>query len=158
MKKDFAKKKFAAKQSNSILQKKWMVLFSFIVILAGGAGFYLYQPKSAVLATNKLSSYYQSANQWVVERKTHLQNNLVKVKQIAVAKKDAKQEIHFEFYTTLQNMQVPVPDTNVQINDTHSVANIAAKKKPAKSHTIFDADKLQMALNDEFKQIHKNKQ
>jgi cell division protein FtsN len=105
-----------------------------------------------------VSSYVEQMKSWVAERKNHLNKNLEKVKQVAVRKSEPAPPIHFEFYTALPNMQVPLPEMEKNENPIVATANsglpatISQIKKTAtniSSNTIFDADRLQRALKEE---------
>lgn len=85
-----------------------------------------------------VSSAYAHLNDWLHDRNTRLQKNIVKVKQLATKNKDEHQEIHFEFYTVLPNMKVPVKSEEKPLIEANKVAP-----------SIFDAGKLQDALKEE---------
>lgn len=175
MKKDNAKRKFATKQSKSATRWKWLwtVLACVMAVFICGIGFFSYYPinpsmKSSLLSA-KVSSYYAQANSWMTERKQRLHQNIEKVKQIAVNQKDANQDIHFEFYSALQNMQVNVPGTSPAATISQSAANnnitklaenaikpsvkAASDNNNVVGQSIFNAEKLQLALKNEFHQI-----
>jgi len=175
MKKDNAKRKFSAKQlSKNGVHAKWLwtAVLCLMAALVSGIGFLSYYPinsamKSSLLSA-KVSSYYINMNTWVAERKQRLHQNMEKVKQIAVNRKDVNPDIHFEFYTALQNMKVSVPDSNATAiqqptannNITKLAENVIKPSAKAASdnhsvaaQSIFDAEKLQLALKNEFNQI-----
>jgi len=174
MKKDNAKRKFATKQSKRAARWKWLwtILACVMAVFVCGIGFFSYYPintpmKSSLLSA-KVSSYYAQANSWMTERKQRLHQNIEKVKQIAVNQKDANQDIHFEFYSALQNMQVNVPAASHSATTNQPAANNNITKlaenviKPSVKaapdnnnvgQNIFNAEKLQRALKNEFNQI-----
>lgn len=143
MKKDFKKKWL------------WATVFSCGAILLCGMGSLVYQPENAKLlsflfaprVTEKISVYCVSMNGWIAHHKAEFNKNLATVKQATIVKENAEQDIHFEFYSALQDMQVTLPEKDKS----------PVNKRPvvAKATGIFDADKLQNALNDEFSQIQK---
>lgn len=135
----------------------WVTLFVLVAVFAVGLSY--------VAATSGFFAMYTRLNQWAHERNHQLQQKIVKVKQLAVNKK-ASQEIHFEFYTALPNMRVPVPviekrDANVRpvvvmnksTADELTIPKMMSIKKAENSAAIFDAEKLQNAMRAEISPI-----
>jgi hypothetical protein len=129
---------------------KWIVYFS-VFGLCGYGLFFAYQHKEQSRYYPMLTAYVAQFSSWTKERKQHLQASLVKVKDMALIKKNAEQDIHFEFYTTLPNMQMSVAD--VVSSDSSNLA--AAKKSPiAKSVAVnkpaVGVDEIEKELEENF--------
>jgi hypothetical protein len=100
--------------------KAWQVglCISSVAVLICAVACYAwlrYHPQNQMQVTASFSRM----KTWVSERKTHLNQGLVKVKRLA-ANKDVPPEIHFEFYTALPGMQVKVVDLNAQERNAQS--------------------------------------
>lgn len=162
-KKDFIKMKSVSKLSGRSSHSKWMAVCVFVAIFVFLClGLFVYQPKKVVLASSGISDIYVRFNNWMHERNHKLQQKIVKVKQLAVNNKTPQQEIHFEFYTALPGMKVPIPDVNKSdatvrpvvvtnaLVDAPSLSKVVMTKKIKNGDAIFDADKLQNALRAEF--------
>jgi cell division protein FtsN len=121
----------------------WIAMIFILTGIILAAGFLAVQFKPVSQAA---SAVYARVNDWMHDRNARLQKNLVKVKQLAANDKDAHEEIHFEFYTVLPNMKVPVKSA-----EKSSAEGNAAAKMPAanKAPSIFDAGELQDALKEE---------
>lgn len=110
MKKDFSKSKFASRGTRRHGNMKWRVAVSFVVIclVAGGAGYYLSRQHPEWDGVRRLSSSLGQVEAWIVERKNRLGSGITKARQLAAVKQE-DQPIHFEFYTELPSVKVPVP-------------------------------------------------
>lgn len=165
MKKDF--KRNSSNKQTSRLRRRWVAVISAASIFIFGGVVLIadqYMQKSFIsrVIPPIASSYVEQMKNWVAERKNHLHKNLEKVKQVAVRKSEPPPPIHFEFYTALPNMQVPLPET--EKNEIHPVVATANQALPATipqtkkisttnaNTTIFDADRLQRALKEELNQ------
>jgi len=105
-----------------------------------------------------VKSYVAYFKDWTAEHKNRINQNLEKVKRVAV--NDANSPpIHFEFYTALPNMQVKVsePKDNVKekiiITENKPVATkVLSEKNVITTSAIFDDTKLQHAIEQELNQ------
>lgn len=150
MKKDFSKKKSRVK---SRMTMRWYWLASFLIVLTGAAFLYVDQRKQNPLVPIK--SYVAYLENWMAERKNHINQNLEKVKRVAVNDENAP-PIHFEFYTALPNMQVKVSEPKEDVKEKIVIAEnkpVATKPLPEKNvvatSAIFDDSKLQHAIEQE---------
>lgn len=116
----------------------WRILGIAVLALslAGGAGWVTYQHRE------RAEQYMAQAKTWLAERRSHLRDNLSKVKKIA-ADNNADQEVHFEFYTALPTMQVQVSAADTEENG-HTTKILAPPVKSAKlkSGVISSVDDL----------------
>lgn len=161
MKKDLKRK--SSKKNSSHSKWRWVLIGSAsiiccMVILVAD----LYREHSLIstFIPSNVSLYVEQMKSWIAERRNHLHKNLEKVKQVAVRKGDPSPPIHFEFYTALPNMQVPIPESAKSEESVVAAANQSHKitppiKKPSvnvANTTIFDADRLQRAFKEELNQ------
>lgn len=153
MKKDFSKKSYRHKPKPRSFRVRWYGAVFTIIVLIGGAGFWFVQHKTQPAFSPMISAYATRTQQWISERKNRLQDNLKKVKRVAVSEDDPP-PIQFEFYTALPNMQTNMTDLIAKQADAAEKKIPVSKKVPPKklasNPSIFDADQLQQALNDEF--------
>jgi cell division protein FtsN len=124
----------------------WAMLFVVMVILILVAGFFTGKLASVSTAS---SSLYAKAHDWMSNRNARINQQLVKVKKKPVSKPDQQQEIHFEFYTVLPNMRMPVRAVEKPVVTLPS--KIMTVNKAPEVPSIFDAGKLQSALKNEWK-------
>ena len=111
---------------------------------------------------SSINSIHTRVSDWMHERKTSLNKNIVKVKQLAVNNKTPQQEIHFEFYTVLPNMRIPVPYAEKPVSTVRTVSamsnNVSVMTNTnnaialPKVTALFDAGQLQNALKEELNQ------
>jgi cell division protein FtsN len=150
MKKDVERKSYAIKQTASAksTKRRWM-LSSLVIITLCAAIIITSQYKKPSIVSAKLASYSMRIQNWIAERKNHLHQDIIKVQQIAANKNDNDQQIHFEFYTALPNMQVSVADLSAR--DDRSAPKVVAVKKTVNT-AIINADQLERELNSEMKQ------
>lgn len=143
-------------------RRKWIII-CFIIMLALATGFYIWKAKTSDSVSAGFSSLSKRMHFWLTERKTRLNQNLSQVKQLTANNQNANQEIHFEFYTTLPNMRVPVPQVektettrpvivmNNQATPEDKIKVIKiAEIKNFNTDNLFDQDKLQQSLKEEF--------
>jgi hypothetical protein len=112
MRKDSSRKRYSDKRALKQKRRRMIYISLFLVLLGCiGAGIYYVKDKPFVA----------SAKSWLVERKSHLQKGVVKVKQLAANKETPPEQIHFDFYTALPNMHIepsqPKPPTEREAND-----------------------------------------
>jgi hypothetical protein len=107
-------------------KRRWVLVFLLLVIGLGIWGV------KTIMPENSLTNF----KSWLSEGQKHLASDITKVKQLT-AENQAPTEIHFEFYSTLPNMQMNVKES----------AEVAVKKP-----NIFDAAKLQRSLQEEMNQ------
>lgn len=80
-----------------------------------------------------IASYFVRIKTWIAERKNSLHQGIKQVKQLANNKEDEEQEVHFEFYNTLPNMQVKVTPT---VNDSNKKEVASTQKKLIKPEEV----------------------
>lgn len=100
MDRHYSKKHFVNKRAQQKSRFRWLLLLSVLAVLVGGVAF---------LKSKTLSPYYAKITHWASEQRTQISKSVEKTKQAVTAKNDVPPEVHFEFYTALPNMQVPVP-------------------------------------------------
>lgn len=83
-------------------------------VLAVVGSLYLYKTKDQPLDTTALKASYDRLTGWVAEHRGRLNEKITKVKEIAA--NNAEQPIHFEFYSELPKMKVPVPKKKEEIS------------------------------------------
>lgn len=90
----------------------------------------------------KLTPYFIQAQSWLANRQQALQKKLVKIKHEAMDAEYASMEpsIHFEFYTSLPNMQNMQGLQSPPLMEEQSNADI---KKPLPSNRIVNAEELE---------------
>ncbi len=143
MKKDF-NKKYSRRQR--------LAAGLFVTVLLCSIGFFTWQSQSAHAQFSLLCA---RMNDWMNERKTRLHHNLVQVKQLAANSKNTHQEIHYEFYTALTNMRVPVHEAPVEKNiiaenkSVMAVNETVTVPKVVKPANLFNADNLQQSMQAE---------
>ena len=161
MRKDFIKKQYAIKRSwrDRLDLLSWLGIFTIVLI----AAFVLVKiNKPHMRNFSAFSSSLTRFTTWIAERKNHLHQGIAKVKQLAENKTDTSEPVHFEFYTTLPNMQVTMSNP-VASNDNQAVANnntprptiVSTQKTSVKMLTadaIVNADELEKELAHELKQ------
>jgi cell division protein FtsN len=145
MRKDYSTRQRAMTRRPKQTGKRWIVLVALIALLGAGLSVAVYQYKNHTLTTSVITTYANRFKTWIAEHRHHLQQGLVKVKQLATTKPE-DQPIHFEFYTALPKMQVTVsaPDT------TSAVPPPTLKTQPAKTlplHAISDKIDNTVAVN-----------
>ncbi|HVE44598.1 MAG TPA: hypothetical protein VNC84_05635 [Gammaproteobacteria bacterium] len=133
----------------------WLRFVLVLCLVVGGAVFYHHRG----LSHPSIAERWSGLKVWVAERRNHLQyglsRRLDKMNSLAV-KKDEEPEIHFEFYTALANMQVPVPDaakvesSKVVQEKSVTVSRKEPSRKPVKM-AITSADDIERALSEEIK-------
>lgn len=120
------KKNYAAKRITGRLRRRWVLIACVFVILIGGIGLGLSIAKRHPERFAEFSQHIAKVKQWFVERKGRLQNGLDRkistIKELS-AKKEADQDVHFEFYTALPAMQISKP----LVSSTPSIKAPAAK-------------------------------
>lgn len=91
-------------------QKAWRltVITVTVAVLAIAGSVYLYKTKDKPLDTSALNASFKHLTGWLAEHRGRLNQKIVKVKQIAT--NNAEQPIHYEFYSELPKMKVPIPD------------------------------------------------
>ncbi|VVC75092.1 hypothetical protein AQUSIP_03680 [Aquicella siphonis] len=183
MKKDFAKKRLAVRPANRAERtlRYWATAFVVVLLIAGGSGFYVSRQHPDWAGIPRLSSAFTQMQAWVVERKSRLSRDIKKVRQLAASKQEP-QAIHFEFYTELPSMKVPVPVvekgqdavvpvsvTSVgtgksvsagtqessarRLNHAAATAQVAERMpRPQTGAAIFNAEQLHRELTEEFSQ------
>lgn len=137
MKKDFSKKhhRYAARANNAGQTPwRWIISMAFIAMLFCG-GFMAFQYKKNPQAYPFLQAYVSKVTLWVESHRKHLRQDMVKVKRLATNKNSEQEEIHFEFYTALPNMQMNLP-SEVQADQSAPVKPMpVATKANASSDT-----------------------
>jgi cell division septation protein DedD len=136
MKMDFEKQSYLNKQNAGTAGslRRWLFLALIFAAIIGGGAVFLYQYRTQSGVSTAVASCIGRFKTWVAERKNHIQQGMVKIKKIA-ANKENDQDIHFEFYTTLPNMQVNVAElTSAGNHDSNTSAS--AKSQPVKPATI----------------------
>jgi cell division protein FtsN len=177
MKKGFKRKKLVNNKQQRVawLSKRHIVLVAMIMIFSAVAVTYHYihnpfslEPSSWVQVVTKLTKQDKQPAQKQVSAKGKTSHKI-----------EAEPSIHFEFYSTLPSMRVPLPQVANQVEraaPTPLPAKLPARKsfsepvlakqvepnfsKPAhekvktqlSSLPIFDANRLQLALQEEFSQ------
>ncbi len=140
MNRNIARKGHSAKKSLASWKMGLLIGFFAIVLGAVATVFYLRtrQPQTNVL----VSSYFSRMKTWVSERKTHINQGLVKVKRLAANKNAPPPEIHFEFYTTLPKMQVKLSDLNTtdERSSAPKIQQASILPAPAASAVISASD------------------
>ena len=140
MNRNIARKGHSAKKSLASWKMGSLIGFFAIVLGAVATVFYLRtrQPQTNVL----VSSYFSRMKTWVSERKTHINQGLVKVKRLAANKNAPPPEIHFEFYTTLPKMQVKLSDLNTtdERSSAPKIQQASILPAPAASAVISASD------------------
>lgn len=101
---DYRRSRRKGKQetSNDILP--WV--FSALVVAVLGAGLFIYQQRQTEGRWAAFTAYVGGLKSWVAERRQRIQTEVAEVKAIAEAKDEASPKVHFEFYTSLPNMQM----------------------------------------------------
>ena len=141
MRKDSARKNVVDEQT-SVLQ--W-ILFAVIALVFAGLVYLEYHYKVTSTRFPAVKAYVSRVTSWIAERKSHLHNELSKVKQLAATQNNASQEVHFEFYTALPKMQVTVPEITRQV---------APKPAIAANKAIVSVDELEKELASEIEKKH----
>ena len=156
MKKDFSKKSRYKPKSRSSRGRWYGAVFAMLILI-GGVGFWFSYYKRQTIFSPAISTYAARTQQWMAERKNRLQDNLKKVKRVAVSQDDPP-PIQFEFYTALPKMQMNVSAVVEEKTTAVETKTPVSKKLPPKNLAsnprIFDADQLQQALNEEFHPRH----
>jgi hypothetical protein len=107
MRKDGSKRRYIEKRSG--MNSRIVFFIIFLVLLSGiGIGVYQYRKEHSTI----VSTYFASLTNWFAERKNHLHQGMGKTKQLSEAKEAQPEQIHFEFYTTLPNMQIKPKEIN----------------------------------------------
>jgi|GEM_PF-3083606 hypothetical protein len=138
MSREFAKKRYSEKRSAQQGWRRTIFVFIFLLLLSGiGFGIYHYKNQFSLLAN------------WFSERKNHLQQGMTKVKQLTVNKKAEPEPIHFEFYTTLPNMQVKpsVPP----VEDSKRIAKATPLPTPQVKQPLFDPAEIEEDVSSQLK-------
>jgi hypothetical protein len=149
MKKDFIRKKAYKKRSSRV---RWPMVIMIGVIVLFGAGFWKDQHSAQPKLLPMLSAQMTRAKVWMTERKEYLHNDIEKVKRIAVNSEEAP-PVQFEFYNALPNMQVAISAPSVETPKKKIIIHKPSEnKKLAANSTIFDADRLQRAFDEEMKE------
>lgn len=124
MKKDFSKQytRRAARATNKGQTLwRWVVMMAMVAVLFCGA-FIGYQYKKDPQKYPYLDTYVQQTTNWIAAHRSHLRQDIVKVKRLAANKNTEQEEIHFEFYTALPNMQM-----NATVQAEPAQTGVAAK-------------------------------
>lgn len=101
--------KMTRRKRDRAQQKAWRltVVSVAVMVLTVAGGTYLYQTKNQPLDTSRLSASFRELTDWFTAHKARLNKKIVKVQQMTA--KNAEEPIHFEFYSELPKMKVPVP-------------------------------------------------
>jgi hypothetical protein len=145
MKKEFSHTKFRKPHHHFF---KWCLIILALVILLCATGFFVYKFKKPQPLARVLYWQIEKVHTWAAERRHHLQNKLVKVKQLVINNNQTKSDIHFEFYTMLPTMQIKPQDAP----EIKPVSKAIIIPKMPQENKIFDAATLQNSLENE---IHK---
>lgn len=133
----------------SVARGRWIAVFFVLIIGFSFLFYFCYQSSFSFF----VSSYTSSFKDWMSKRKKHFYQAKIKVKQLKPNKPiENEPEIHFEFYTALPNMQIPVPDIdltkNQKIKRNKENKKIIVQSKPV----IFNADRLEQEWSAEIKE------
>lgn len=156
MKKEFARKKSAMKQS-VFGRWRWPISLCLLAFLLVGAGYFILQHQRT---SPWILSYFSRIEAWVAERKQHWQkggarDNTVKAK-ITTANKNnnSPPPIHFEFYTALPDMQVAVSEPVMQAKTVVTSGSVVSKKSSSssiKNVTVVSAEELEQEFSKQLK-------
>jgi len=145
MSRNFSKKGYAAKKP--LISWRMGLLLGSLASVLGAVIFIVYlhmrHPQVEIL----VSAYFSRMKTWVSERKSHLNQGLVKVKRLAANKSDPAPEIHFEFYTALPNMQVKLSDLNTA--EQNANANNKVNPLVSRANKVVSTDKSDSTTKDQ---------
>src|SRR5690606_16003234 len=99
MRRDHKRRRKSAKFKSNNAQNRWPRIFAGTLVLAiiSTGGFYLWMNRSAQIDTSGVVASFHRFSGWMTAHRNRLNQKIVKVKQLAVAKTD--EPIHFEFYS-----------------------------------------------------------
>lgn len=126
MKMDSKKKASPAWLSLSV----WVV---FLLMVCGSV--FLYKKSPAHRAA--FDNYYTHVTTWLAERKQNWHKNLKQVKAIAEPQKEAAPEIRFDFYTALEDLQVPAAQIKAELPQEKKTPLTQVKAEPLKRRPLF---------------------
>jgi len=121
------------------------VLLSVVLVsLMSGLGFFVYQVRRQPDQFPLIASGVQRVADWVAARKTHMSEKLEKVGRMAANKEanNAEQQVHFEFYTALPNMQI------VAMESETSEASVPKKVSPIVPSVAKKVSPIVVSAND----------
>jgi hypothetical protein len=141
------KKIFAVKKTTKSARFRGIMIAVVLSIffIVGAVVIYKKNLAPALLAKN----YFSKATLWITQHKKNLQHNLVKVKHMADNKSESEPEIKFEFYTTLPDMQVPLPTQLSQAEPSSTQPIVVKEKKMLKTVIVknpFDVQTIEKDL------------
>ncbi|MCW5584333.1 MAG: SPOR domain-containing protein [Gammaproteobacteria bacterium] len=139
-------------------KRRQKILLVLVVVAVLIGGWIIYERQKQEFPFQAVSFYSTEIKNRLVQYKNDFHQDFTKVKQIVVNQPALASSVHFEFYTTLPNMQVTASEVTVNKNQNilnaapNEVLSVQASqtKKVMLSTKIFDAEKLQRALRTEF--------
>lgn len=81
-------------------------VLSALAVIVLGAGLFIYQQRQTEGRWPAFTATLGEMKAWVAERKSRLKSEVAAAKTLAAAPDEAASQVHFEFYTSLPNMQV----------------------------------------------------
>lgn len=136
MKKTVKKKKNSKKRAASSSSPSRGVFLLSICLAIAGAGAYVYHVKKPTVVYDLMISGISATTTLINEGKhffSHdVKSGLDKVKDFA-ANKNENTDIHFEFYTALPNMEMPVSEMEADVNPPVTKVAATEAAKPLKS-------------------------
>lgn len=116
-----------------------ILLAAFILLVLGGSGFLIYEYKTNQAFAARFTEYHGRISAWLAERKKNMHHGIAsKVRTNAAEHESEEQDVNFEFYNTLQDMQSMEREAQVQAQhklDEKSLAETKARLPAVKTET-----------------------
>lgn len=139
-KRHMSKKKMSTRKIRAKSKLPWL-LWGLLILLLCCVLFFMYRSSATSVFVSKVYSNFTS---WVSERHKHLVKKVASSKKTILNQTESQPPIHFEFYTTLPNMQV---------NNSHLVSKKETVAISKGRMEIVSADELEHDLSNAVKKV-----
>jgi len=138
------KKRYAARRNSKATRFRKFFLFS-VLLVSLCFGLFAYRYQSHITELESISQAISHLKSWMADRKTGLNKQVAKAKQLAIRKPEPKPSVHFEFYTALPKMQIEpshIASDSLKKDQPKQVVN-HSKALTNPFNNVFDAEQLE---------------